>query len=163
MRRLIKRDNMKLFKILSLLMLPIIASCQKENIKTDYKTEFETVTENIEFGSDGGSYTVDIPFDNCYLHFVRNNDSVLFFYIMENDYSQLDSIIESRSIIVEPKEVNPAKGFNYLEWDWFSVNLNDNKALISVKENNTHAERIAQIILPNRSFERLEITIDQEK
>lgn len=144
-------------------MLPIIASCQKENIKTDYKTEFETVTENIEFGSDGGSYTVDIPFDNCYLHFVRNNDSVLFFYIMENDYSQLDSIIESRSIIVEPKEVNPAKGFNYLEWDWFSVNLNDNKALISVKENNTHAERIAQIILPNRSFERLEITIDQEK
>lgn len=154
---------MKLFKILSLLMLPIIASCQKENIKTDYKTEFETVTENIEFGSDGGSYTVDIPFDNCYLHFVRNNDSVLFFYIMENDYSQLDSIIESRSIIVEPKEVNPAKGFNYLEWDWFSVNLNDNKALISVKENNTHAERIAQIILPNRSFERLEITIDQEK
>ena len=162
MRRLIKRDNMKFIKILSLLMLPTIVSCQKEDIKTEYKTEYETIRENIECGTDGGSYTIDIPFDNCYLHFVRNNDSVLFFYIMENDYSVLDSIIESRSIIVEPKTVNPAKGFNYLEWDWFSVNLNDNKALISVKKNETHTKRIAEIILPNRHLERLEIEIDQE-
>ncbi len=117
--------------------------------------------ETIQFNPDGGKDTVDIPFENCYLHYVRNNDSVLFFYLMEPDYAVMDSIIEARSIIVEPKEVDPAMGFNYFEWDWFSIELKENKAFLSVKENYSGSERIADIVLPNRSFERLEIKISQ--
>ena len=92
---------------------------------------------------------------------MRNNDSVLFFYLMEPDYAVMDSIIEARSIIVEPKEVDPTKGFTYFEWDWFSIELKENKAFLSVKENYSGSERTADINLPNRSFEGLEIKISQ--
>ncbi len=140
-------------------------SCDRNEVlvktSTDYGYDVATEIDTIQFGSYGGKDTVDIPFENCYLHYVRNNDSVLFFYLMEPDYAVMDSIIEARSIIVEPKEVDPARGFNYFEWDWFSIELKDNKAFLSVKENYSGSARIAEIVLPNRSFKRLEIQISQ--
>ena len=138
-------------------------SCDRNEIlvKTSTDLGYNVSVDTIQFGSYGGKDTVDIPFENCYLHYVRNNDSVLFFYLMEPDYAVMDSIIEARSIIVEPKEVDPTKGFTYFEWDWFSIELKENKAILSVKENYSGSERTADINLPNRSFEGLEIKISQ--
>ena len=140
-------------------------SCDRNEVlvktSTDYGYDVAIEIDTIQFGSYGGKDTVDIPFENCYLHFVRNNDSVLFFYLMEPDYAVMDSIIEARSIIVEPKEVDPTKGFTYFEWDWLSIELKENKAILSVKENYSGSERTADINLPNRSFEGLEIKISQ--
>jgi hypothetical protein len=138
-------------------------SCDRNEVlvKTSTDLGYNVSVDTIQFGSYGGKDTVDIPFENCYLHYVRNNDSVLFFYLMEPDYAVMDSIIEARSIIVEPKEVDPTKGFTYFEWDWFSIELKENKAILSVKENYSGSERTADINLPNRSFEGLEIKISQ--
>lgn len=138
-------------------------SCNRNEVLVNTSHDGPDVAfETIQFNPDGGKDTVDIPFENCYLHYVRNNDSVLFFYLMEPDYAVMDSIIESRSIIVEPKEVDPAKGFNYFEWDWFSIELKNNKAYISVKENTTVGERVADIVLPStKRLERIEIKISQ--
>lgn len=146
-----------------LLSVFAIFSCDRNEVlvKTSTDIAYNVSVDTIQFSSNGGNDTVDIPFNNSYLHYVRNNDSVLFFYLMEPDYTVMDSIIKSRSIIVEPKEVDPAKGFNYFEWDWFSIELKENKAFLSVKENYSGSARIAEIILPNRSFERLEIQISQ--
>lgn len=138
-------------------------SCDRNEVlvKTSTDLGYNVSVDTIQFGSYGGKDTVDIPFENCYLHYVRNNDSVLFFYLMEPDYAVMDSIIEARSIIVEPKEVDPTKGFTYFEWDRFSIELKENKAILSVKENYSGSERTADINLPNRSFEGLEIKISQ--
>lgn len=146
-----------------LLSVFAIFSCDRNEVlvKTSTDIAYNVSVDTIQFSSNGGNDTVDIPFNNSYLHYVRNNDSVLFFYLMEPDYTVMDSIIKSRSIIVEPKEVDPAKGFNYFEWDWFSIELKENKAFLSVKENYSGSARIAEIILPNRSLERLEIQISQ--
>ena len=138
-------------------------SCDRNEVlvKTSTDLGYNVSVDTIQFGSYGGKDTIDIPFENCYLHYVRNNDSVLFFYLMEPDYAVMDSIIEARSIIVEPKEVDPTKGFTYFEWDWFSIELKENKVILSVKENYSGSERTADINLPNRSFEGLEIKISQ--
>jgi len=159
---------MKRIAYLPFLLAFVFFSCDrnKDLENTSDSDEFDISYETIRFDTDGGKDTVDIPFDNCYLHYVRNNDSVLFFYLMEPDYAQLDSIIARRSIIVRPKEIDPQKGFDYLEWDWFSVELKENKAFISVKENDTRSERIAEIIIPDkdpgRPIKRLEIKICQD-
>ena len=154
---------MKRIAIVTFLLLFALISCDRNEalVKTSVGTVYDDVYETIQFNTDGGKDTVDIPFGNCYLHYVRNNDSVLFFYLMEPDYAVMDSIIEARSIIVEPKEVDPTKGFTYFEWDWFSIELKENKAILSVKENYSGSERTADINLPNRSFEGLEIKISQ--
>ena len=159
---------MKRIAFLPFLLSIAFFSCDRDEVlvKTPCSTEFDVAFETIQFNPDGGKDTVDIPFQNCYLHYVRNNDSVLFFYLMEPDYATLDSIIASRSIIVKPRDVDPRIGYNYFEWDWFSVELKDNKAFISVKENNTNSERIAEIILPDKDpglpIKSLEIKICQD-
>ena len=153
---------MKHFSFTPFLLLFALISCDRnESLVDTSSADAYDDYETIEFNQDGGKDTVDIPFDNSYLHYVRNNDSVLFFYLMEPDYAVMDSIIEARSIIVEPKEVDPTKGFTYFEWDWFSIELKENKAFLSIKENYSGSERTADINLPNRSFEGLEIKISQ--
>jgi len=155
---------MKRIDFLLFLLLFAFISCDRDTVhdSISYQNYYDTALDSIQFSSDGGKDTIDIPFDDCYLHFVRNNDSYLFFYLMESDYTQLDSIIEERSIIVEPKKVDPLKGFYYFEWDWLTVQLKDNKAFISVKENDTRAARTADIALPNRNLKRLDIKISQD-
>lgn len=155
---------MKRIYLLPFLLPLTVLSCNRNEalVGTSLTDVFSNTYESIQFAQNGGTDTVDIPFENCYLHYVRNNDSVLFFYLMEPDYAVMDSIIEARSIIVEPKEVDPAKGFNYFEWDWFSIELKNNKAYISVKENTTVSERVADIVLPStKRLERIEIKISQ--
>jgi len=159
---------MKRIAIVTFLLLFALISCDRNEtlVKTSVDTVYDDVYKTIQFNTDGGKDTVDIPFGNCYLHYVRNNDSVLFFYLMEPDYATLDSIIDRRSIIVRPTEIDPEKGFNYFEWDWFSVELKEGKVFISVKENDTRSDRIAEIIIPGKdvgpSLRRLEIKICQE-
>lgn len=154
---------MKRIVFLPFLLTFAFFSCNRNEVlvNTSHLDGPDVAFETIQFNPVGGKDTVDIPFENCYLHYVRNNDSVLFFYLMEPDYAVMDSIIEARSIIVKPKEVDPAKGFTYFEWDWFSVELKGDKAFLSVKENNSGSARIAEIILPNKSRDRLEIKISQ--
>lgn len=158
---------MKRIAYLPFLLSFALMSCNGNEDLNKSSDESVNTYETLQFNPDGGKDSVDIPYDNCYLHYVRNNDSVLFFYLMEPDYSTLDSIIESRSIIVEPKEIDPINGFKYLEWDWFSVELKEKKALISVKENITGSERIAEIVIPDLDsripeVRRLEIKICQK-
>jgi len=154
---------MKRIDYLSFLLLFTFLACNRDEVLVNSSTlqGYDVASETVQFDTDGGNETVSIPYENCYLHYVRNNDSVLFFYLMEPDYAVMDSIIEARSIIVEPKEVDPTKGFNYFEWDWFSIELKENKAFISVKENYSGSARIAEFILPNKNRDRLEIKITQ--
>ncbi len=154
---------MKRIDYLSFLLLFTFLACNRDEVLVNSSTlqGYDVALETVQFDTDGGNETVSIPYENCYLHYVRNNDSVLFFYLMEPDYAVMDSIIEARSIIVEPKEVDPTKGFNYFEWDWFSIELKENKAFISVKENYSGSARIAEFILPNKNRDRLEIKITQ--
>ncbi len=154
---------MKRIDYLPFLLLFTFLACNRDEVLVNTSTSegYDVALETVQFDTDGGNETVSIPYDNCYLHYVRNNDSVLFFYLMEPDYAVMDSIIEARSIIVEPKEVDPTKGFNYFEWDWFSIELKENKAFISVKENYSGSARIAEFILPNKNRDRLEIKITQ--
>ena len=163
MRTKIQKNMKRIVYLPFLLAAFAFFSCDRNEVlvKTSTDLGYNVSVDTIQFGSYGGKDTVDIPFENCYLHYVRNNDSVLFFYLMEPDYAVMDSIIEARSIIVEPKEVDPTKGFTYFEWDWFSIELKENKAILSVKENYSGSERTADINLPNRSFEGLEIKISQ--
>lgn len=165
MRTKIQKNMKRIVYLPFLLAAFAFFSCDRNEVlvktSTDYGYDVAIEIDTIQFSSYGGKDTVDIPFENCYLHFVRNNDSYLFFYLMEPDYAVMDSIIEARSIIVEPKEVDPTKGFTYFEWDWFSIELKENKAILSVKENYSGSERTADINLPNRSFEGLEIKISQ--
>lgn len=152
--------------VYSAFLLSVFAffSCDRNEVlvKTSTDLAYNVSVNTMQFDSNGGNDSVDIPFSNSYLHYVRNNDSVLFFYLMKPDYAVMDSIIEARSIIVKPKEVDPAKGFNYFEWDWFSIELKNNKAYISVKENTTVSERVADIVLPStKRLERIEIKISQ--
>ena len=163
MRTKIQKNMKRIVYLPFLLAAFAFFSCDRNEVlvKTSTDLGYNVSVDTIQFGSYGGKDTIDIPFENCYLHFVRNNDSYLFFYLMEPDYAVMDSIIEARSIIVEPKEVDPTKGFTYFEWDWFSIELKENKAILSVKENYSGSERTADINLPNRSFEGLEIKISQ--
>lgn len=163
MRTKIQKNMKRIIYLPFLLSVFAFFSCDRNEVlvKTSTDLGYNVSVDTIQFSSYGGKDTVDIPFENCYLHYVRNNDSVLFFYLMEPDYAVMDSIIEARSIIVEPKEVDPTKGFTYFEWDWFSIELKENKAILSVKENYSGSERTADINLPNRSFEGLEIKISQ--
>ena len=163
MRTKIQKNMKRIVYLPFLLAAFAFFSCDRNEVlvKTSTDLGYNVSVDTIQFGSYGGKDTIDIPFENCYLHYVRNNDSVLFFYLMEPDYAVMDSIIEARSIIVEPKEVDPTKGFTYFEWDWFSIELKENKAILSVKENYSGSERTADINLPNRSFEGLEIKISQ--
>lgn len=115
-------------------------SCQDEKkeivIKTPVGDTFDTRYADLELGADGGKDTVNIPFDmDCYLHMVRNDSLYVFFYLAESDYSTLDSVIQSRSIITRPlvKDVDPIMGFSYFEWEWFSAELKDNQIIIDVK------------------------------
>ena len=159
---------MKRIDYLPFLLLFTFLACNRDEVLVNTSTSegYDVALETVQFDTDGGNETVSIPYDNCYLHYVRNNDSVLFFYLMEPDYATLDSIIDSRSIIVRPTEIDPEKGFNYFEWDWFSVELKEGKVFISVKENDTRSDRIAEIIIPGKdvgpSLRRLEIKICQE-
>ena len=129
--------------ILPLFML-LALSCQDEKkeivIKTLVGDTFDTRYADLEFGADGGKDTVAIPFDtDCYLHMVRNDSLYVFFYLAEDDYSTLDSVIQSRSIITRPliKDVDPDNGFSYFEWAWFSAELKDNQVIIDVKPGQT--------------------------
>ena len=160
---------MKRIAIVTFLLLFALISCDRNEalVKTSVDTVYDDVFETIQFNTGGGKDTVDIPFGNCYLHYVRNNDSVLFFYRMEPDYAALNRIIARRSIIVKPTEIDPLKGFKYFEWSWFSVELKDDKVYISVKENKTGSERIAEVIIPDLDsripkVRRLEIKICQK-
>ena len=156
--------------ILPLLML-LALSCQDEKeenvIKTPVGDTFDTRYAYLEFGADGGKDTVNFPFDmDCYLHMVRNDSLYVFFYPAESDYSTLDSVIQSRSIITRPlvKDVDPIKGFSYFEWDWFSAELKDNQVIIDVKPG--QEGYIAQLSYPFSSTDAvirsLEITITRK-
>ena len=159
---------MKHFSFTPFLLLFALISCDRnESLVDTSSADAYDDYETIEFNQDGGKDTVDIPFDNSYLHYVRNNDSVLFFYRMEPDYAALNRIIARRSIIVKPTEIDPLKGFKYFEWSWFSVELKNDKVYISVKENKTGSERIAEVIIPDLDsripkVRRLEIKICQK-
>ena len=136
---------------LTLMLVMMTDSCQNENPdqkETEYYTEFDITSKNIVFESDGGKDTVTIPFDDYYLHYVRNNDSVLFFYLDEPDYDNMERIINRRSIVFRPEIIDPENGFSYLEWEWFALELNDNNVFITVMEKDTHNERIAEISIP---------------
>ena len=87
------------------LFMLLVLSCQNDEIdnRTPTSDTFDTRYADIEFGADGGKDTVNIPFDyDCYLHMVRNDSLYVFFYPAESDYSTLDSVIQSRSIITRP-------------------------------------------------------------
>ena len=164
MRTKIQKDMKRIVYLPFLLSVFAFFSCDRNEVlvKTSTDNAYDVAIDTIQFGSYGGKDTVDIPFENCYLHYVRNNDSVLFFYLMEPDYAVMDSIIDARSIIVEPKQVDPTRGFTYFEWGWFSIELKNNKAYISVKENTTVRERVADIVLPSiNGLERMEIKLSQ--
>ena len=156
--------------ILPLFMF-LALSCQDEKkeivIKTLVGDTFDTRYADLEFGADGGKDTVAFPFDtDCYLHMVRNDSLYLFFYLAEDDYSTLDSVIQSRSIITRPevKDVDPIAGFSYFEWDWFSAELKDNQILIDVKPG--QEGHIAQLKYPFSSTDAvirsLEITLNRK-
>ena len=156
--------------ILPLFML-LALSCQDEKeeivIKTLVGDTFDTRYADLEFGADGGKDTVAFPFDtNCYLHMVRNDSLYVFFYLAEDDYSTLDSVIQSRSIITRPevKDVDPFAGFSYFEWDWFSAELKDNQIIIDVKPG--QEGHIAQLQYPFSSTDAvirsLEITLTRK-
>ena len=109
MRTKIQKNMKRIIYLPFLLSVFAFFSCDRNEVlvKTSTDLGYNVSVDTIQFGSYGGKDTVDIPFENCYLHYVRNNDSVLFFYLMEPDYAVMDSIIEARSIIVEPKELIP--------------------------------------------------------
>lgn len=157
--------------ILPLFML-LALSCQDEKeenvIKTLVGDTFDTRYADLEFGADGGKDTVAIPFDtDCYLHMVRNDSLYVFFYLAEDDYSTLDSVIQSRSIITRPevKDVDPIAGFSYFEWEWFSAELKDNKVIIDVKpgrDGHTAQLKIPCRKLQNGVIRSLEITLTRK-
>jgi len=151
-----------------LVSILFLVSCAKEyTVNTvEYSTEFDKRTVRLDYGHEGGRDTVAVPFDSCYIHYVRNNHDVLFFYLKDCSYAALEKKIERHSIIVEPKEIDPDKGFSYLEWDWFAVELKDNKVYICVKENTADSVRSANILLPRMSrgdggMKNLDIRITQ--
>ena len=91
---------MKRFYPLIAASLFALISCNKEDaIKTPYQDEFNTTHENLEFDARGGKVTMQIPFDDYYLHYVLNQDSVVFFYLKEKDYDQLGTILKRRDIV----------------------------------------------------------------
>ena len=152
------------------LFMLLALSCQNDEIdnRPPASDTFDTRYADVEFGADGGKDTVNIPFDyDCYLHMVRNDSLYVFFYPAESDYSTLDSVIQSRSIITRPlvKDVDPLIGFSYLEWEWFSAELKDHQVIIDVKPG--QAGHIAQLQIPcNKNkdaiIRSLEITITRK-
>ena len=151
------------------LFMLLALSCQNDEIdnRTPASDTFDTRYADIEFGADGGKDTVDIPFDDCYLHMVRNDSLYVFFYPAESDYSTLDSVIQSRSIITRPlvKDVDPLIGFSYFEWEWFSAELKNNQVFIDVKPGQTG--HIAELRIPCNTINdaiirSLEITITRK-
>ena len=129
-----KKFVMPLFMLLAL-------SCQNDKIddRAPLSDKFDTTYAKIEFGADGGKDTVNIPFDDYYLHMVRNDSLYVFFYPGERDYQTLDSTIQSRSIITRPqvKDVDPQTGFSYFEWDWLSAELKGHQVIIDIKPGQT--------------------------
>ena len=159
---IMKKFVLPLFMFLAL-------SCQNDEIdnRTPASNKFDISYAQIEFGADGGRDTVNIPFDDCYLHMVRNDSLYIFFYLEERDYQTLDSTIQSRSIITRPrvKEVDPEVGFSYFEWEWFSAEIKDNQVIIDVKPG--QAGHTAQLKIPCKKLtdevhRSLEITLTRK-
>lgn len=162
---------MKRFYLLIAASLFALISCNKEDaIKTPSQNEFNTTHENLEFDARGGKVTMQIPFDDYYLHYVLNQDSMVFFYLKEKNYDQLGSILKRRDIVVEPDLLNldPEEGFSYFEWEWFTIELKDHKVQLSIQPNETHEQRTGNIRIPRKVIgndgvhESLDIRFTQE-
>lgn len=162
---------MKRFYLLIAASLFALVSCNKEDaISTPYHDEFNTTHEFFEFDARGGKVSMQIPFDDYYLHYVLNQDSMVFFYLQEKDYDQLSSILKRRDIVVEPDLMNldPDEGFSYFEWEWFTIELKNHQVQLLIQPNETHQERIGNIRIPRKVigddgvYESLDIRFTQK-